>query len=91
MSDAGLPGALLTQARREFHNQLILHEVLSVARHGIASNADKSQKTSRDIALHMATRLGVHVEVQKLAGQQSGATFEKIVADFLSPTILFTP
>ncbi|WP_175953483.1 NgoMIV family type II restriction endonuclease [Schaalia sp. Marseille-Q2122] len=86
MSDAATPGALLTRARQEFHNQLILHEVLSVAGNGIASNADKSQKTSRDIALHMATRLGAHIEVQKLAGQQSGATFEKIVADFLSST-----
>lgn len=42
MSDAATPGALLTRARQEFHNQLILHEVLSVAGNGIASNADKS-------------------------------------------------
>lgn len=86
MSDSVTPTALLTRARHAFHQHLILHEVLSVARDGIASNADKSQKTSRDIALHIATSLGAHIEVQKLAGQRSGANFERIVADFLSET-----
>ncbi|NLG56645.1 MAG: restriction endonuclease, partial [Rhodococcus sp.] len=50
---------------------------------GVASNADKSQRTSRDIALSIATDLSAQVGL-KLDGQRAGNRFEQAVQGFLS-------
>lgn len=81
-----MSNALITERRAAFHQQLVDREVLSISRDHVASNADKDQRSSRAIALSITQKLNAHTEVAKLAGQQSGAAFEHIVADFLRST-----
>lgn len=78
--------ALLTQARQEFHQALVDDGTLVVDAHGVASNADKSQSTSRHIALTIAEALGAHRNVAKLPGQQAGRQFEADVCAFIDAT-----
>lgn len=78
--------ALLTEARREFHRRLVADSTLLVDASGVASNADASQRTSRDIALHIADRLGAPYGGKKLPGQQAGRQFEDAVRWFLAKT-----
>ncbi len=79
--------SLLTDERRSFHRALIDSGVLVIDDKGIASNADVSQRTSRDIAIRIADTLGAVRNVQKLPGQSAGGRFETAVADFLNCTL----
>lgn len=82
---------LVTEARRQFHQELIDTRTLAIGSDGVASNADSSQKTSKAVALHMARALGVSDESQKLGGQTAGKNFETAVTNFLCATLPMFP
>ncbi|AZA12199.1 NgoMIV family type II restriction endonuclease [Corynebacterium gerontici] len=80
--------ALLTRARRDFHRFLIESGTLSIAETAqgrVASNADKSQASSKNVALHIAEQLEVPVGT-KSAGQTAGTKFELATNNFLAAT-----
>ena len=72
--------------RRAFHAALIKNVLRLDA--GVASNADKGNKTSKEIALSIATLIGLEVEGAKLAGQTAGNQFEAETATFVRQTFL---
>lgn len=78
--------ALLTIARAKFHANLVADKTLMIDSHGVASNADGSQNTSRDIALYIANTLGAQTGGTKLAGQKAGRQFEADVCEFIRGT-----
>lgn len=71
----------LRQARTQFHESL-LKSLLTVSATGVASNADKDNKTSVKIALGIATRLSAESGT-RAAAQTSGTQFEELVAEFV--------
>lgn len=73
----------LTLARDSFHQSLVADHTLSLTE-GVASNADSSQATSRDIAQYIAELLGARSTSSKLAGQRAGKQFEQAVEKFLT-------
>lgn len=76
---------MMSQRREAFHRRLVEHGPLSVQTNGaekVASNADKDQRTSRVIALHIAEQLGAS-ENKKAPGQKAGKQFEDAVTHFL--------
>lgn len=77
--------AVLPQARSAFHAAL-LNSVLTVDANGVASNADKANKASVEIARGIIQRIGVHTDASRLAGQSSGHQFEGICAEFIRAT-----
>ena len=80
--------ALITSSRRALHQQLVESGTLSIAETPlgkIASNADKSQSSSRALSLHVAEQLHAHT-AKKKPGQSAGAGFEHIIAEFLEAT-----
>ncbi|MET8075813.1 NgoMIV family type II restriction endonuclease [Streptomyces sp. NPDC005303] len=76
--------AALTRARGKFHKELVDRETLSLSLDGVASNADKSQKTSSSIASSIADELSAQVIEKKLDGQRAGKQFEEAVEGFLA-------
>lgn len=76
----------LSTARALFHRDLIDTNTLSINSDGLASNADKSQQLSRELALAIAHKLGATHGVGKLVAQSSGRYFEAAVSSFLSRT-----
>ncbi|GAA3514062.1 NgoMIV family type II restriction endonuclease [Georgenia daeguensis] len=78
--------ALLSAARRAFHQRLVADSTLSLSTDGVASNADSNQKTSMSIALRMAHELGALEVARKLDGQRAGKLFEQAVQEFLGST-----
>lgn len=78
--------ALISSARRAFHQRLADDRTLSLSPDGVASNADGSQKTSKAIALSIATDIGAQVAPKKLDGQRAGHLFEQAVQEFLGAT-----
>lgn len=78
--------ALLSEARKAFHNQLVESGALSINGSGVASIADGSQKTSRALSKSIAEDLGATVLEDKLVGQSAGSLFEAAVRDFLFAT-----
>lgn len=79
--------AYLTQERARFHARLASDLTLCIDEAGVASNADGSQRTSRQIARSIADDLGAPVVSRKLDGQRAGTQFEAAVKDFLSATV----
>ncbi|MFT4156383.1 MAG: NgoMIV family type II restriction endonuclease [Microbacterium sp.] len=79
--------ALLSQARAEFHRELIADRTLVVDAKGIASNADSGQRFSREAALAVATALGATIGGVKLDGQRAGSQFEGSVRSFVAHTL----
>ncbi|MHA6511385.1 NgoMIV family type II restriction endonuclease [Tessaracoccus sp. Z1128] len=77
--------ALLTEARRRFHESLVAEGALAISPDGVASNADKDQYSSRTIALSIARALDAPEGV-KLPGQSAGSRFEGCVKEFLRDT-----
>lgn len=77
--------ALITKARRIYHQALLSNGVLTVDKKGIPSNADSSSKLSISIAHGIAEQLMAEVH-EKTVGQTSGARFEQINMDFLANT-----
>ncbi|WP_315899811.1 NgoMIV family type II restriction endonuclease [Arthrobacter alpinus] len=82
---------LVSEARRNFHHELIHTGTLAIDSKGVASNADSNQKTSSAVAYHMARALGTPEGAQKLGGQTAGKNFETAVTNFLSATLPMFP
>lgn len=78
--------SLISQERNSFHRYLIDNGILTIDK-GIASNADKSSRLSKAIAIGIAEKLGAH-ELSKAEGQTIGANFENACKDFLNNTFL---
>lgn len=77
--------ALITKARKQYHAKLLTHNVLTIDKDGVPSNADKSSELSKYIARHIADSLLVEVH-DKIQGQTSGAKFEQINMEYLAQT-----
>lgn len=77
--------ALITKARKNYHQELLSNGVLTVDTRGIPSNADSSSKLSINIARGIADQLMAEIR-EKTVGQTSGAKFEQINMQFLSET-----
>lgn len=77
--------ALIAEARKNFHRQLLENGVLTIDAKGIPSNADSSSKMSVRIAQGIASRLMAEVQ-DKALGQTSGAKFEQLNMQFLMDT-----
>jgi len=78
---------LLTQQRRAFHTQLVAERTLAIDDAGHATNADASQRFSRETALTIARELGAVAGGKKLDGQRAGKQFESAVHSFLVSTL----
>jgi len=76
----------LLEERHIFHRQLTDSHTLSINSDGVASNADKSQRLSCEVALRVARKLGAAEGVRKLDGQSAGRNFEAAVSAFVSAT-----
>ncbi|MEE0027506.1 MAG: NgoMIV family type II restriction endonuclease, partial [Atopobiaceae bacterium] len=70
---------------RELFHKRLCESGLLVFDHGIASNADSSSVSSKAIGEKLAGLLGAPTG-RKLAGQTSGAVFEREIASFVSRT-----
>lgn len=77
--------AIIAEARRKYHQNLVEEGVLSISRDGVASNADSSNRPSVAIAGMMAQRLGANESI-KLKGQTAGTRFENITMQFIADT-----
>lgn len=74
-------------ARRAFHAGLV-DTILTTDANGVPSIADKSQKTSRDIAVGILNRLATARNADRLPGQHMGNTFEAHCEQFLRDCFL---
>lgn len=77
--------SLITRARKQYHEKLLSHNVLTIDKDGVPSNADKSSELSKFIARHITGNLMAEVH-DKIQGQTSGAKFEQINMEFLAET-----
>lgn len=77
---------VFAEARQSFHRRLVKDGVLCFDKDGIASNADRKNAFSCDIAKGIATTLGAGVLQAKGKGQTAGASFEDAVANFVKDT-----
>ena len=77
--------ALIAEARKQYHQELLSNGVLTIDNKGIPSNADSSSKLSINIARGIANRLMAEVH-EKAVGQTSGAKFEQMSMNFLANT-----
>ena len=77
--------SLITKARKQYHEKLLSHNVLTIDKDGVPSNADKSSELSKFIARQIAGNLMAEVH-DKIQGQTSGAKFEQINMEFLAET-----
>lgn len=77
--------ALIASERARLHREVISRGTLAINANGIATNADKSNKPSREIAAGLAARLMSETH-ERQAGQTSGSTFEVLLADFVNRT-----
>ena len=77
--------SLISKARKQYHEQLLSRNVLTIDADGVPSNADKSSELSKFIARHIAQNLMAEVR-DKIYGQASGSKFEQINMEFLQQT-----
>lgn len=78
---------LIERKRQEYHESLVAHQVLTINKDGIPSNADKSSRLSCLISKRIADALGAgHSEKGK--GQTLGGNFETVTMEFLKGTFL---
>lgn len=77
--------ALIEDARKAYHRDLIEKGVLSITADGVASNADGSNAPSKAIARLIAEKLGARVGA-KVKGQTAGTLFEQITMSFIADT-----
>lgn len=83
--------ALIARARVQFHRKLFETGTLTLTESGVASNADTSSRSSKEIARRI---LDILVEEQrhpvqtaaKISGQTLGKQFEKLTMEFLQST-----
>lgn len=78
--------ALIVAQREWLHSEIIRRNVLTMDAKGVASNADKGNKASREIASLLARSLGCEARREKSAGQTSGSSFEVLVSEFVART-----
>jgi hypothetical protein len=78
--------SLFGSARRHFH-EVLKERVLRLEK-GVLSNADKGNRTSKDIAFGIAKRIGLTTPGVKLKGQTAGNEFEIATALFVRETFL---
>lgn len=88
--------SVISEARKRLHASLIKSGTLSVTTKMdkgvsilVASFSDKSQRSSRDIGLHVARAIGVMDPVDALAAQTSGKNFEEGVSAFLREVFVY--
>ena len=77
--------ALILEARKKYHQSLIENKVLSITETGVASNADRNNTPSQEIAKLVAEKLGARI-CSKLKGQTAGTLFEQITMQFVMDT-----
>ncbi len=77
--------ALIAEARKEYHSELLRRGVLAINAQGIATNADKDSAASVSIAKGIADRLLAETD-ERIAGQTSGKAFEEITMLFIKST-----
>lgn len=77
--------ALIAEARRKYHAELLANGVLTIDSKGIPSNADRSSNLSIAIAQGIARRLMAN-EQEKVLGQTVGAKFEQLNMEFIEAT-----
>lgn len=77
--------ALIARERAWLHSEIIRTGTLAINASGIATNADKSNKPSREIAAGLAKRLMSETH-ERQAGQTSGSNFEVLLAEFVNRT-----
>ena len=77
--------ALIAEARKKYHKELLSSGVMTIDSKGIPSNADSSSKLSINIAHGIADQLMAEVH-EKAVGQTSGAKFEQMNMNFLMNT-----
>ncbi len=77
--------ALIAEARKKYHSELLHRGVLAINAHGIATNADKDSPASVNIAKGIADRLLAETD-ERIAGQTSGKAFEEITMLFIKST-----
>ena len=75
---------IIKEARENYHRAL-LDSILTVDANGIASNADKSSRLSKEIAKGITDNLLASTQ-EKSLGQTSGRQFEEINMEFLRNT-----
>lgn len=81
-----IPEVLFKTSRNRFH-AVLKDKVLRLDK-GVLSNADKGNKSSKDIALGIARRIGLNTPGVKLKGQTAGNEFEIATALFIRETFL---
>lgn len=77
---------LISQERASFHRYLTDNSILTI-NNGVASNADKSSRLSKEISIAVASSLSAK-ESNKAQGQTLGAGFETACQQFLQKTFL---
>lgn len=77
--------ALIARERAWLHSEIIRTGTLAINANGIATNADKGNKPSREIAAGLARRLMSETH-ERQAGQTSGSNFEVLLAEFVNRT-----
>jgi len=77
--------ALIAEARRRYHAELLANGVLSIDSKGVPSNADRGSAISITIAQGIAQRLMAGVQ-NKTVGQTAGAKFEQLNMEFIEAT-----
>lgn len=77
--------ALIAKERAWLHSEIIRTGTLAINANGIATNADKGNKPSREIAAGLAKRLMSETR-ERQAGQTSGSNFEVLLAGFVNRT-----
>ena len=75
---------IIKEARESYHRAL-LDSILTVDANGVASNADKSSRLSKEIAKGITDILLASTQ-EKSLGQTSGRQFEEINMEFLRNT-----
>lgn len=78
---------LVAEARINYHRDIISSGILSIDSNGVPSNADKSSKLSKEIAIYIAQKMMAEIH-QKIEGQTAGAKFESVNMSFLQNTFL---
>ena len=77
--------SLINDARKRYHKRLVSSGVLTIDENGVASNADKSNASSKRIAKNLAEIIGASIG-EKMKGQTLGTEFERITAEFVAET-----
>ena len=81
----GSVNALIATERKRLQDALVNSGVLVIDGAGIASNADKDSRISRDVALSIAKELGAKPG-KKMKGQAMGSAFERAVEEYVAAT-----